>query len=348
MAKASLTYAKRFDPPPTYLGAAQNDEAVGDDREGAVYVFTDEIVLAVNVALVTGRPLLVRGASGTGKSSLARVTARILGWRYYERVITSRTQARDLLYEVDLLRRLHDAQRPDGGDLTGRLGRYVRPGVLWWAFDPTTAREATRASAGVADPDLNRDLDRDIGRAGQSGAVGRDGADPRTDGHDSEPERASARRAVVLLDEIDKADPDVPNNLLVPLGSLQFQVEETGQAVRAVSGQAPLVVLTTNEERALPEAFLRRCVVLALDYPDRDRLVRIAGSHFPSDARPFVEGVAARLFGDEAPRVSPAEFIDTVRAARDLGIEPDEAPELWDQVKAITLRTPDARPARRP
>src|SRR4051812_2158239 len=89
---------------------------VADQREGSVYVYSEEIILAVNVALATRRPLLVRGPSGSGKSSLARNVANILKYRYYEVVVSSRTQARDLLWEVDLLRRLHDAQAPKAQD----------------------------------------------------------------------------------------------------------------------------------------------------------------------------------------------------------------------------------------
>src|SRR5262245_18689673 len=99
-----------FTPPEVFQGEVKGGAQIADEREGAVYVFDCDITLAINVAMATGRPILVRGASGSGKSSLARCTANVLKWRYYERVITSRTQARDLLYEVDLLRRLHDAQ----------------------------------------------------------------------------------------------------------------------------------------------------------------------------------------------------------------------------------------------
>src|SRR5262245_59513902 len=77
---------------------------VADRRDGRLYVYTEEMVLAVNVALSTGRPLLVRGASGNGKSTLALSIAHQLQWRYYEAVITSRTQARDLMWTVDLVR----------------------------------------------------------------------------------------------------------------------------------------------------------------------------------------------------------------------------------------------------
>ncbi|HVR40851.1 MAG TPA: AAA family ATPase, partial [Thermoanaerobaculia bacterium] len=85
------------------------DTAIGDRRDGEVYVYTDEIKLALDVAIATGRPLLVGGPTGCGKSSLARHAAKTRGWRYYEKTITSLTQARDLLWEVDHLRRLQDA-----------------------------------------------------------------------------------------------------------------------------------------------------------------------------------------------------------------------------------------------
>src|SRR5687767_783409 len=230
-----MSYKKQFAPGDTVRltpeGAGQL--SVGDQREGSVYVYSPEIVLAVNVALATRRPLLVRGPSGSGKSSLARNVANFLNWRYYETVISSRTQARDLLWEVDLLRRLNAAQAQDrvlGAD----LAPYVTPGVLWWAFDRPGALRHGKAV-----------------KAADSGQQA-----PKEPGEQKHP----AARAVVLIDEIDKADPDVPNNLLVPLGSLQFRVEETGALVETDAKRAPLVFITTNDERELPAAFLRRCV----------------------------------------------------------------------------------------
>src|ERR1700687_2144457 len=80
-----------------------------DRRDGAVYVLDDQLRLAVDVALATGRPLLLRGEPGSGKSSLAAFLARNLGWRYYEHVVSSRTTAQDLLWSFDSMRRLADA-----------------------------------------------------------------------------------------------------------------------------------------------------------------------------------------------------------------------------------------------
>jgi MoxR-like ATPase len=302
------TYTKIFSPKEveTSTGEGSASTRVGDQREGTVYVYTEEIILAVNVALATGRPLLVRGPSGSGKSSLARNVANVLEFRYYETVVSSRTQARDLLWEVDLLRRLHDAQISDG-NFSPDLKPYVVPGPLWWAFDRRTALE----------------------HGGPEAEPGR-------------PQQHPDARAVVLLDEIDKADPDVPNNLLVPLGSLQFQVEETLEEVKTTAEQAPLLFITTNDERELPTAFLRRCVELTLPAAGRDRLVQIGRAHFKDMSEALLGRVAdqtARVSaaggGASDAMPSPAEYLDTLRACDRLKIGPD-SPD-WESVARMTL-----------
>jgi len=127
-------------------GRKEGDATAGGDRlDGLVYVWPRPTVLAVNVALATARPLLVSGPPGTGKSSLAPNVARITGRRYLHEFVTSRTQARDLLYRFDALRRLRDAQA--GGTALKDDQAYVVPGVLWDAFDPEGAA-AQRELAG--------------------------------------------------------------------------------------------------------------------------------------------------------------------------------------------------------
>ena len=82
--------------------------------------------------------------------------------------------------------------------------------------------------------------------------------------------------AVVLLDEIDKADPDTPNDLLVPFGSGTFHVTDLGRDISRQRPLRPLFLVTTNNERELSKAFMRRCVVLHLPEPDREWLAAVA------------------------------------------------------------------------
>ena len=109
-----MTYSKLFDPK-DHEDLRSDEERqrsiTGDRRDGKIYMYdvAGEIVLAVNIALATGRPLLLSGPSGGGKSSLAQHVARILGRRYYEFVVTARTQAQDLTWRFDAVRRLADA-----------------------------------------------------------------------------------------------------------------------------------------------------------------------------------------------------------------------------------------------
>lgn len=286
--------------------------AGGDNRDGRVYVYNDpNIPLAVNVAWATRRPLLLSGASGSGKSSLAANVARTLGWRYYEHVVTSRTEARDFLYRFDSIRRLNDAQAQKIKDVWA----YVEPGVLWWAFDHKSAAE--RGSLGKL---------------------------PAED-HAKDPNRlGSHERAVLLIDEIDKADADVPNALLVPLGSLQFDVEDINFPVEA--SQPPLVIITTNGERELPQAFMRRCVTLELPDPDVKKLVEIASAVIP-ESKPkkrmlvaiahYVLGQVQQEFKSSGgTKPSAAEYLDTVRACLELNLTPSSP--SFDELARITLR----------
>lgn len=331
-----------------------HERATGDVRDGAVYLMDDPLLLAVKVAVTTGRPLLLTGDPGTGKSSLAAWLAARLGWRYYEHVVTGRTEANDLLWQFDTVRKLGDAS--GHGELAD--SDYVQPGVLWWAVDREGARRR-----GVG-------LQRDV----QAAAAGRsEAAEPQADVNATR----SPHHAVVLIDEIDKADPDVPNALLVPLGSGRFTVRET-QAVVAPAAAAPapgrggrargkapgqqaapgmLVVITSNGERVLPPAFLRRCVVHHLDAPDPARLEAIAAAHALLEGRKPDRKELARVkqlaqqsvqLREEFARADrkgsgTAEFLDAVRASRELGIGPDQQ-EHWDQLVSLTLRKGAARP----
>lgn len=326
----ALQYTKIFDPPETYVPPEFARGGGGDDRANPPYVFDDDVVLRINVALATGRPLLVRGEPGTGKSTLARATALCMQRRYYEEVITSRTQASDLLWTVDLVQRLHDAQAAAASKGEAKfdpsMWRYVQPEVLWWAFDSGSAKLRGRKASEVPKEQRLSDPCEDF-----------EGAP-----------------AVVLLDEIDKADPDVPNNLLVPLGAMTFDVDEVPCTVSVPGAgarrrkNAPLVFLTTNNERKLPDAFLRRCVELELSLPTAERLVAIGATHFGDSKANTVQAVLLQLIGrdkaewdevrGEVPGLSPAEFLDTLRALDGLKISGNKrTPAAMNAISGVTV-----------
>ena len=90
----------------------------------------------------------------------------------------------------------------------------------------------------------------------------------------------SDQRAVVLIDEIDKADIEFPNDLLQELDKMAFEVYETRQSIKA--RHRPLIIITSNNEKELPDAFLRRCFFHYISFPDRPTMQRIVESHFPA------------------------------------------------------------------
>jgi MoxR-like ATPase len=94
----------------------------------------------------------------------------------------------------------------------------------------------------------------------------------------------NAQRTIVLIDEIDKADIDFPNDLLLELDERRFKIEETGDSVQALA--APIVFITSNDEKDLPDAFLRRCLFHYVDFPSRQRLVEIIRALFPPQQYP--------------------------------------------------------------
>jgi MoxR-like ATPase len=126
----------------------------------------------------------------------------------------------------------------------------------------------------------------------------------------------SPQRAVLLIDEIDKADIEFPNDLLRELDRMDFYVHETQRTVRAL--HRPIVVITSNNEKELPDAFLRRCFFHYIKFPDAETLQRIVDVHFPGIKRELVHEALTSFFAlREAPgtkkKPSTSELLDWLK-----------------------------------
>jgi MoxR-like ATPase len=189
------------------------------------YLPDDKLVEAVNLAIALGRPLLLQGEPGCGKTRLAYAVAYALGLPLEVSYIKSTSRAQDLLYTYDAVNRLYDAQLGAEGLRSREIKNYIRLGPL--------GRAIARAQYG--------------------------------------------RRSVVLIDEIDKADLDFPNDLLWELDRLEFRVTEAPEIYYAVGDNPafrPIVFVTHNEEKALPTAFLRRCIFHYVEFPATEELLQ--------------------------------------------------------------------------
>ncbi len=285
---------------------------------------------AVIQAWASGRPLLVRGEPGCGKSQLARAVAAVLRVPLFALVVHPRFEATDVLYRIDLVERLAQAQlaaalfstvdrtATDPAEwLKAQLDnrRYTQPGVIWQAFD----------------------------------------ADAPTDASD-QPRAADWPRAVVLLDQIDKADSDVPNALLEVFANRSFSVPGQSE-VHALTSHLPLTIITTNEDRELPPAFVRRCAVLNLRPKDANesefvgwlqeramahqKLARLA----EGGADSAIARAAAQVWADreaaqklDLPSVGLAEYLDLLYSLQRLsGDDPARAMALLDRLAPFAL-----------
>jgi MoxR-like ATPase len=269
-----------------------------------LYVASDELKEAVNLAIYLERPLLLEGEAGCGKTRLARAVAHELGLPFYTWYVRSTSKAQEGLYEYDAILRLHDLQtqrRPDGD----------------------SQKEVSAVSVG-----------RDPGQP----------ADYRRFGPLGEAFKVQDRRAVVLIDEIDKADLDFPNDLLSVLDEpREFKIHETGESIRA--RHTPIVIITSNKEKGnLPKPFLRRCIYHYVEFPNPELLRQIVDVHYPaySQDAPELAAMATERFAmirQEALYKKPgtSEFLDWLKALHDLK-KPDDARKALSSAEGLPFR----------
>jgi len=237
----------------------------GTDR----YIATDDLMMAVNAAVTLGRPLLIKGEPGTGKTQLAQEIAGSLGRPMYEWHVKSTSKAQQGLYEYDAVSRLRDSQLGDAR--VHEIANYILKGSLWEAFE-------------------------------------------------------SATQPVLLIDEIDKADIEFPNDLLRELDRMEFYVYETRQLVKA--RHRPIIVITSNNEKELPDAFLRRCFFHYIRFPDEATMQRIVEVHYPGLKKELLAEALGSFFQvRETPglkkKPSTSELLDWIKLLVAEDIDPE-------------------------
>ena len=154
------------------------------------------------------------------------------------------------------------------------------------------------------------------------------------------------QRVVLLIDEIDKADLEFPNDLLWELDQMEFYIPETGETVRA--RQRPVVIITSNAEKELPDAFLRRCVFHYIEFPDRAQMEQIVRVHFGDLEQDLLTQALEAFYWvrglrDIEKRPSTSELVDWLRALAAGGVDPQRITEKIPYAGVLLKKDKDLR-----
>jgi len=233
------------------------------------YIIAEELQNTVNVAVTLGRPLLIKGEPGTGKTMLAKSIADSLGLKFLVWNIKSTTKAQEGMYVYDTVQRLYDSQFGDNN--VSDIKQYIKLGKLGEAF-------------------------------------------------------SADERVVLLIDEIDKADIEFPNDLLWELDIMNFYIPETGETIAAKN--RPIVIITSNAEKELPDAFLRRCIFHYIDFPNKEMMKEIIHVHHPKLEEELMQQAletfySLRGLSSIQKKPSTSELLDWIHALSLSGISPE-------------------------
>lgn len=277
-------------------------EKVGDDHPSK-YLADEGLRNAVNVALALGQPLLLTGDPGTGKTQLAASLAHQLGLHSPLRFnVKTTSSAKDLFYRYDALRHFHDSQFKKEKSTAEDYITYEALGLaILLSLSPQEA---------------NSFLPESFQNQGPT-------------------------RSVVLIDEIDKAPRDLPNDVLNEIEEMSFTVRETGRTFSADIRYRPILVLTSNSDKNLPDAFLRRCAFYHITFPDKKKLVEIIHKRLELD-HSFTSDMldhALKRFEeirslDLRRKPSTAELLGWIHLLRNLEIDVDNLKPGQEQALA--------------
>jgi MoxR-like ATPase len=234
------------------------------------YIASKPLMEIVNVSIALGKPLVIKGEPGTGKTLLAHSIAEALNKKLLIWNVKSTTKAKDGLYVYDTVQRLNDARFKDK-DISD-IRQYIKLGKLGQAF-------------------------------------------------------RSDEKLVLLIDEIDKADVEFPNDLLNELDEMTFHIPELDEEVAAT--HRPIVIITSNSEKELPDAFLRRCIFHYIEFPDEEMMERIVKVHYPDIEMKLVKEAIKRFYWIREvdglrKKPSTSELLDWIKALALGGIHVDK------------------------
>jgi MoxR-like ATPases len=247
------------------IETGENERFRGSDE----YISSPELMQAANIAIALGKPLVIKGEPGTGKTELARAVSDSLGRKLLTWNIKSTTKAQEGLYVYDVVQRLYDSQFGNTG--VDEIAKYIRLGKLGEAF-------------------------------------------------------SGEEQVVLLIDEVDKADLEFPNDLLWELDKMEFYIPETGEMVRAK--QRPIVIITSNAEKELPDAFLRRCIFHYIDFPEEELMRDIVHVHYPDIEDILLDQVIDAFYWVRGldhlhKKPSTSELLDWIVALKISGFDTD-------------------------
>lgn len=279
----------------------------------APYIPNNEIQEAVSLMRILKRPLLLKGEPGCGKTRLAKAVAFELYREAYH----------NYYFEWNIK---STSKARDG------LFTYDYVGELRDAQmrDPEELKQAPKTAAEKKEAKKNY---REFGPLGKAFQIS-----------------TKEHPAILLIDEVDKADIDFPNDLLLELDQLRFSVDETGEEIQA--GYPPLIFITSNDEKELPKAFLRRCLFHFVEFPGETILQTIVRANFPFLAENLLQAAVRRfdrLRSDmqkelnTEKKVSTSELIDWVRVVNYYFLE-DVIANLEETVKGKNITDPEKLP----